>query len=774
VPAVKIKILIPLLMLLLTLLVSVKIDRYITISFEVENPNNIRQGSMYYDDEYKIFSYSKNKVDIAIDISHIESLRFDPMDGAGTITIKKVTINNQLINHSKLSLKPLHSIEKIIKKENSIEIICKGSDPHLELVKDIDALYDWENIYIDYNALIFMFLLGSFILLYFLVTQGYSEHTNKKIFLFLLAYHINILYILMSTIADFNLSNINMSKFLIEFSTILLLTLLLFNKQKLAIFIGILLLYAYTYITFLQIASLEITGEFISILALENIEFIGYMMNIENFIIVTKLIIILLFIPYAISNYFGNKKLFTSSILMVVTVSSLIVSVISLYIGDKKNNEFKKSSLKRIDMIQSFVENFDKKKQTISPDLQFISELKKKYKIDLGVKPYEDYPLKKNYISKNKMFKSRKNKPNVILIFTEGLSARTIGPYNEKFKELTPNIQKFSEHSSTMKVENYYNHTAATYKGLHGQLCSIYPTDTGSKTWLRSKLQYTCLPGILRDNNYETTYLNTHYKNSSGIDEVMMRLGFNDVFSGEELSKKYLGSLNIYASYLLDNQAYEVLENYLVEKEHKKTEKPFFISMYTAETHAWVDVRENVGGVIYGNGNNEALNTIHNMDNAFGKFWKYFKKSKYFDNTVVIFTTDHCHYFDLEYLRLMKDFNEKDYIKRFVDKVPLLFYSPYNDLKKKFDAKDHTSIDLAPTILNYLNINEAENSFIGESLFDQKIDFGYSSKEFMKDGHIFGEGEAHEDNNLHELMTQYMIYTQYLEQNNKLHAETNR
>jgi phosphoglycerol transferase MdoB-like AlkP superfamily enzyme len=522
--------------------------------------------------------------------------------------------------------------------------------------------------------------------------------------------------------------------------------------------------------------SLKMTGSFISRLAMENIEFIGYMVNLDNSLIILKFIIILIIIPWVISIYLSRWVRIARYIIRIVLLLIVLFLAI-IFLVDSKDIVEKKyisdsNSLKHTGMIQAYIEIFEEHSISKNTDLSFITEIKNKYNIDLNIDPFKKYPLEKSYVYKKQIFTKRENKPNIILIFTEGLSARTLSIYNEKFNSLTPHLQNFSEHMSTMTVSNYFNHTAATYKGLHGQLCSLYPKDTGSRTWLKGKLIYTCLPDILSDNGYETTYLNTHYKNSSAIDEIVSRLGFNHVLSGEELSERYMDGLDIRGGYLQDQQFYKMLINYL-EKQKVPMQKPFFLAMYTAETHAWTDVDTSKGGMIYKDGSVETLNTIHNMDDAFGKFWEYFKQSKYFKDTLIIFTSDHCHYHDLRYLKLMKASQEMDYDyrKSFIDKIPLLFYSPYNDLPKEFDAHSHTSIDLAPTLLHYLNINDAENSFIGNSLFEPKYDFGFAGPVLIQDGTKYFIQDENHDQDLHRLMIKYRKYTEYLEMNDKLHAK---
>lgn len=773
-----------------TLFLSIKpVQEYIAISFDVENPNHIENGAFYYEEKgvykHKNFSYENNKVDIKIYKKHIDSLRFDPMDKDGMITIKNITLNYKDVTQKRLTLKALHSIERITRNNDKITIISNGEDPYLTFIENINAYKDWKNATIDYSPIVFFVFFVFFYIFYGVFEKLYTEKNKNKILVFLIIYNVNILLIFVFSLFDFDQGKlffakvIFLDKFLIESFSIFLFIFLLLRRNKVFLFLSALLIYGYILITFAQISSFEISGEFLSILAMQNVEFIGYMLTIENSVIIIKLVLFLFVIPYIVSKYFFfNKKmpfiLTTISLLLCIAIVMLLPLINSDNITRNKNIILKNVSIKHTGMVQAFLENFVKPKSLEDIDLKFIGQLQNKYHIHLEINPSKKYPLEKSYIYKKRLFKDRKNKPNIIIIFTEGLSARTISPYNKKFDSLTPNLQKFSDYNGTMKVINYYNHTAATYKGLHGQLCSLYPSMTGSREWLNSKINYRCLPGILSENGYKTTYLNVHYKDSSRIDEIMLRVGFNYVLSGEELASKYLGSVNKYAGYLLDNQAYNMLINNLKEKEKKTNENPFFFAMYTAETHAWTNVQKDKGGLIYKDGSYKTLNTIHNMDSEFGKFWKYFKHSKFFKNTIIIFTADHAHYHDLEYIKLMKRMQEKDYAKQFVDKIPLFIYTPYNDLAKQFNANSHTSINLAPTLLHYLNINNVSNSFLGQSLFEIKRNFGYTDIHFIKNGTMYLSDIPHKNIVLQRLLMEYIKYTQYLEKSNRLSPNINK
>ena len=67
--------------------------------------------------------------------------------------------------------------------------------------------------------------------------------------------------------------------------------------------------------------------------------------------------------------------------------------------------------------------------------------------------------------------------PSVILILTEGLSAEVLDVYNDLGRSLTPNID--SLYSKSLVFENYYNHTAATFRAVRGQLYSSHQSQGG-------------------------------------------------------------------------------------------------------------------------------------------------------------------------------------------------------------------------------------------------------------------------------------------------------
>ena len=278
------------------------------------------------------------------------------------------------------------------------------------------------------------------------------------------------------------------------------------------------------------------------------------------------------------------------------------------------------------------------------------------------------------------------DKPNIIVIFTEGLSENII--YDKR--KIMPNLKKFSK--KTISFKNYYNHTAATYRGLIGQLYSGYQLNNTDKNNLVS------VEKILSRNGYETVFIN----NEPGNEEFSKYLGtlqFNNIVSSD----------NAVDGYVSDKEAY----NYLYDEAIRlnDNDKPFFIGIYTFFTHVSFDSNDEK----FGNGKDNLLNRFYNLDYQFGEFINKFEKSSLYDNTIIFFTTDHASYVDADYLSSFADYYNRKHI--FYDKIPLFIY--HKDIKsKQIDALGRNSLDLAPTILDYID-ESGPNYFLGKSLFSE-------------------------------------------------------
>ena len=305
---------------------------------------------------------------------------------------------------------------------------------------------------------------------------------------------------------------------------------------------------------------------------------------------------------------------------------------------------------------------------------------------------------------------------NLIIIFTEGLSDRVIS------KTLTPNLYKLKQNS--IYFENYYNHTAPTFRGLRGQLISGFvraansDVNNMSQSRLEQTFQNTCesLPSIFNNYSYDTVFIGPHPSNSK-LYSYMKVTGFTNIRSSEDYKDN-----NKHYPDLSDQDIFKLLSE-TIDKE-KDSCRNFFISIYNVETHHGVLVKDN----LYGKGDNDFFNKFYNYDYWLGNFINWFNNSEVSDNTVLVITSDHSSYA----VPLFEDtFKFKSNTKtKFVDNIPFIVYRK-GITHHIYNAHGRNSLCLAPTILDLIGFGVSEqiqNHFLGTSLFvDNESEFEHIS-----------------------------------------------
>lgn len=221
------------------------------------------------------------------------------------------------------------------------------------------------------------------------------------------------------------------------------------------------------------------------------------------------------------------------------------------------------------------------------------------------------------------------NPPNVILVFAEGISTRALGSENGAYPDLTPHIDAFAERS--MRVERFFNHTAATFRGLQGMLTSGYPYHGGYSRggWVTgrqgtidrlSAIRYASLPGILQSHGYQTTFISPH-SNANPLNDMLRALDFATVVAFEDYPDYLQGPLHPHpdiAGAAVDQDLFGTtcawLQSAAAEGE---ATAPFLLSLYNIGTHAFTDMPPasiNPGAQLYADGSNAALNRLHDFD----------------------------------------------------------------------------------------------------------------------------------------------------------------
>lgn len=279
--------------------------------------------------------------------------------------------------------------------------------------------------------------------------------------------------------------------------------------------------------------------------------------------------------------------------------------------------------------------------------------------------------------------------PNVIIIFTEGLSQSVV----DSDYDLMPNVREYQ--GLSLNFTNYYNHTFATYRGLNGQLYSGYQGGDYDANDLIS------IQSVLHDQGYTTRFINAEPGNVD-FTTYLEHMNYDGIVSPE------ISSSDPSTFWASDSDTYDAL--FATAEELNATGQPFLISCYTFNTHVSWDVAEEE----YGDGSNPVLNKFYDCDIQFGEFMEQFNASDLANNTIIIFTADHATYTDKDFV----DTFPEDAAAResnMCGTMPFFIY--YKGITPEtYDAGGRNSLDMVPTVLDYIDIS-APNYFLGRSLF---------------------------------------------------------
>ncbi|MDO8509672.1 MAG: LTA synthase family protein [bacterium] len=304
--------------------------------------------------------------------------------------------------------------------------------------------------------------------------------------------------------------------------------------------------------------------------------------------------------------------------------------------------------------------------------------------------------------------------PNVVIVFLESFSARLSSVYNPLRPNTTPGLEKMASHKNTTVVKNYYNASTPTITGLLAQLCSFLPPTGHQEIEKEKKLKnhrLLCLPKILRAvGGYKySAYITAVEKDFANKDTIFASMGADEVMGTEELAQ-YIPGEPLSWGYS-DHQTFNFLWDWM-----QTSTQPFMLMHSTVDTHPpFTKAKDKTP---YGNGKSDVLNMVHTTDDAFLQFWNKFITSEFAKNTIIITVADHAIF---PAALGPGHFPEVPSTQNFYDRTAFLIYYPDSLLPRKIENYS-ASIDLAPTVLQMLNIN-TPNSFEGHSIFSDRASY---------------------------------------------------
>ena len=317
---------------------------------------------------------------------------------------------------------------------------------------------------------------------------------------------------------------------------------------------------------------------------------------------------------------------------------------------------------------------------------------------------------------------NRARGPNVILVVTDALRPDHLGCYGYQ-RDTSNNIDLFANDS--MLFTNAIAQAPATLISVWNILISKYQPNASLTN------DYNAIPEYFKSKGYKTAA----FISQKLLDEqkIYFKRGF-DVFDSKSPPKRYK----------IPSRVAESITNSSIQWLEKNKQRPFFILMWYFDTHDPYDapdgfrgyynkipyrdrdrdpIKEHkMGGYIKSDISEEKKRILINaydeevryVDCEFGRFLDYLKESGRYNNSIIIFISDHGE-------ELGDNNNRWDHCQLLSQEeihVPLIIKMPWQEKKKVITAAVQI-VDIYPTLIEYFDKEKPPSYYVkleGKSL----------------------------------------------------------
>ena len=317
---------------------------------------------------------------------------------------------------------------------------------------------------------------------------------------------------------------------------------------------------------------------------------------------------------------------------------------------------------------------------------------------------YEEQYIKPNI--QNTTFINPKR--NIILIYLESFE-QTFADKTIYEENLIPNLATLqNEHTHLSGYQSIFgaNYSIAAMVASHCAIPLKSPSD--NDIW---KLQYflpqaVCFPEILKNNGYQTKIVKAADIAFSDTDLFTTSHGYQSALGVKQLNskypetkdKKYQGTFNG----LSDRTLFEYAKKELSEFD---TSSPFMLTLFTLDTHTPEYFTDPACQQTF----HDLRDTYKCTDKTVTDFINWLKESPYWKNTTVVVLGDHLL---PSRLKTIKHPSHRRIFNLFLNLPPE---------KHLYKHASFSALDIAPTILESLNIELEDHSFgLGRSLLSDK------------------------------------------------------
>ena len=320
---------------------------------------------------------------------------------------------------------------------------------------------------------------------------------------------------------------------------------------------------------------------------------------------------------------------------------------------------------------------------------------------------------------KSEFFATARGK-NVVVIQLEALQNFVIGQKIDGV-EITPNLNKLVGESI------YYNHAISqisqgnTSDAEFLANTSIYPLPNASVFKTAANKDYTGMPEILNENGYYTATFHANTASFWNRENMYPSLGFEKYYDVKSFESKDI--IGIGPS---DEIFYKKVLSEM--KKFKASGKPFYTHLISLSGHFPFNLPAShknlkIPAKYQGAESAKYLQAANYTDQAIGGFIKNLKSSGLYNDTLIIIYGDH---FGLSTSKikaadksLLKEVLGREYDKVDMMNIPLIIKLP-GEKVRRLETKVAGQIDIMPTVLSLVGIENKKSLMFGENLFLQE------------------------------------------------------
>lgn len=326
--------------------------------------------------------------------------------------------------------------------------------------------------------------------------------------------------------------------------------------------------------------------------------------------------------------------------------------------------------------------------------------------------------LKKNRATSNVSYFGKAKGKNVFIFHLESFQQFLIN-YKVDGKEVTPNINKFYSDSNTLSFDNFFNQVGQGKTSDAETMLenSLFGLPSGSvMTQYGTSNTFQALPAILDQRGYTTAAFHGDVGSFWNRDNTYKSWGYKYFFDDDYYKQKTDYSVG-YG--LKDKIFLKQAANYI-----QQLPQPFYAKLITVTNHYPYELdkqNQSIPKTTTGDKTVDGyVQTAHYLDQAFGEFISYLKKTGLYNNSMIVVYGDHYGISDNHKKAIAQLLGKKSvtsYDLAMFQKVPFMIHM--NGLKGGINHTYGGEIDVMPTLEDLLGINSSNMIQLGNDLLSK-------------------------------------------------------